>query len=106
MAEFMHNPLLYSTADATTSELLQECAATFVNAPPTDGFVLIEYFFTESIKVAKNMEGSLLQLFTTKASEIRLSVGGRVSNLIPKYLESMGKSQICEYTDAFIEDFV
>ena len=49
------------------------------------------------------MEGSLLQLFTTKASEICLSVGGRDATLIPKSQESSGKSRICEYADAFIQ---
>jgi hypothetical protein len=102
-AEYMHNPLFHSTADATTSELLQEYADTFKNDPPVDGFVLFECIFTESIKVAENVEGSLLQLFTTKASEIRLSVGGRDATLIP---ESSGNSRICEYTDEFIKDFV
>ena len=100
-AEYMHNPLYNSTADAKTSALLQECADTFTNDPPVDGFVFFEYIFTESIKNIENVEGTLLQLFTSKASKICLSVGGRDATLIP---ESSGSSR--EYTDAFIKDFV
>jgi hypothetical protein len=99
----MHNPLYNSTADATTSKLLQSCVDTFKNDPPVDGFVLFECIFTESIKVAENVEGSLLQLFTTIAPEIFLSVGGRDATLIQKPLESSGKSRICEYADSFIQ---
>jgi len=60
VAEFMQNLLFKSTADVETRVLLQECADKFVNDPPVEGFVLFEYVFTESIKVAENVEGSLL----------------------------------------------